>query len=303
MMKPLLSLYCMCLVNCLLGPSTAYASALYEAEHASSAATAPPINRLEVISDEDFIARMAAWRAEQTERCDRVPIFVITCDRTTVFKRSMLSYVDVLAHPVDIVVFDNNSTYGPMVDLLGQLERAGVRVIRSGRTLRDATELDVITESITRYMEGSKAEHYVVTDPDIELEETSGDILEVFAHLLEMNPHIQAVGPMLRRDDLPAHYPLRDRVRSQQAEVYAGQAPYTIVWNDAPLQVQPGLIDTAFAMYRRGFVFHRYNVSLQTYDPYQARHLDWYLDPRALELDQQYYLAKRTRSATGARPG
>ena len=236
--------------------------------------------------------RLAEMRTEKErgENEDRVPIFVITCDRISVLIKSLLSYYTRIANPIEVIIHDNHTTYPPTQDFLNRLEEAGVSIYRSGTDVTHDRALSNLSATIAHWYKTNNSRYYVVTDPDIEIEEGSADILDILAHLLDENPHMNVTGPMLRRDDLPDHYPLKAQVQKQQAGVYRGYRSWNVPWGSKRVIVQDGWIDTCFGMYRRDFTFHNYNRALQTYDPYQARHLDWYIDPLNLAPDQLYYL-------------
>ena len=68
------------------------------------------------------------------------------------------------------------------------------------------------------------------------------------------------------------------------------QATHTHPMKRHPDSATAGPIDTTFGMYRRGYAFRRLSQGFCAYAPYQARHLDWYLDPDALTEDQRYYM-------------
>ena len=48
---------------------------------------------------------------------------------------------------------------------------------------------------------------HVSTDPDIELDNVNGDILEYYIWLVNKFNNKFVVGPMLRIDDIPDYYP------------------------------------------------------------------------------------------------
>ena len=98
-----------------------------------------------------------------------IPIFVITHNRLTVLKRTLTSFarvIDAAKTPYEVVVHDNASTYEP---LRAYLRQSGLRVYWNA-----GNDLDDVAYSIEAYFSGtcSASSYYVVTDPDIELDET-----------------------------------------------------------------------------------------------------------------------------------
>ena len=220
---------------------------------------------------------------------DTIPIFIITCDRLTV-TQTIASFYREIAHPIEIVIHDNASSYPPFLDYLDQLEAQGVRVVRSKKRVALAEMLNDVRGTVQQWFREHDAPYYVVTDPDIELEPGPGDILQFYAHLLRKHPSAQVVGPMLRIDDIPDSYPLKKEVLRRHTDQFWHKRPTKVAYNDGEAFVQSAPVDTTFGMYRKGYPFRRLSQGFRTYAPYQARHLDWYLDPDALADDQRYYL-------------
>ncbi|MCJ2037043.1 hypothetical protein [Methylobacterium sp. J-068] len=225
---------------------------------------------------------------------DRIPIFVFTCDRLKVLKQSIASYKKIGTH-VELVFYDVGSTFQPTIDYLLELENSGYKIYRTSQRILSGSDLNNISYAISDWYSNNDAPYYVVTDPDIELDgDGYADIFKAYAYLLETMPDIEVVGPMLRIDDLPSFYPLKEKVIERHFEQFWHKPPLSCNWNGRPLQYQHALIDTTFGMYRKGTEFKRLRSGLRTYAPYAARHLDWYINPDMMTDDQIFYL----RSAT-----
>jgi len=220
----------------------------------------------------------------------KIPIFIITCDRVGCLQATIDSYKKCIASPFEIVIHDNNSTYKPLLDYLKQLEQEGITVYHSTKSVTVEEQLNSVAQSIDDWFTSHSASYYVVTDPDIALEGNCEDILELFAYLLDTVKDIEVVGPMLRIDDIPDFYPLKQRAISRHTEQFWHKKPLTLRCRNKTIQYQSALIDTTFGMYRRGFRFHRLCKGYRIYAPYGARHLDWYINPAQMEEDQIYYL-------------
>jgi hypothetical protein len=219
-----------------------------------------------------------------------IPIFVFTCDRTSVLQQSLASYKRIRPEPI-IVIHDNGSTFPPMLDYLRGLERDGVQVFRSGPVKGDA-DLNRIAETIEAWFRSNDAPYYIVTDPDIAIEDGYEDMLDVYAHFLTAIPQLAVVGPMLRIDDIPDHYPLKFVAAGRHYYQFWCKEPLEAPVNGKTVRYQHATIDTTFGMYRRGFSFHRYNDGIRVYAPYWAKHLDWYIDPKHMSDDQLYYMER-----------
>jgi len=202
----------------------------------------------------------------------------------------MDSYKKFIATPYEIVIHDNNSTYKPFLDHLSQLEQEGITVYRSTKTVTVEEQLNSVADSIDSWFITHSAKHYVVTDPDIALEGNCEDILELYAYLLDTVQSIDVVGPMLRIDNIPDFYPLKQKAIARHTKQFWHKMPLSMQWKSKTIQYQLAPIDTTFGMYRRGFRFHRLCNGYRIYAPYWARHLDWYINPAQMEEDQIYYL-------------
>lgn len=140
----------------------------------------------------------------------RTPIFIICRDRLECLKESIASYQE-LKSPIEIVIHDNGSTYGPTVEYLKELEKNGIKVYRTKEQHipRTRTFAHLAAISVADWLKHNPSTYYVVTDPDIALDPSpDGDALEVYASLLDHFFHqgIRMIGPMLRIDDIPDHY-------------------------------------------------------------------------------------------------
>lgn len=213
-----------------------------------------------------------------------VPIFIITHNRLEVLMKTLKSFEN-FTTPHEIVIHDNSSTFVPLVDFL---KKGAYRVYWN-----KGNELNDVAESISTYFEETKSssEYYVVTDPDIEMtKETPTDMLEMYMFLLNSHPSVTAVGPELKVDDIPDCYPLKNDLLRKHKIGHRNDKVTEWKWKDS---VQKGAfrpLDTTFGMYRRSFVFKRLNPALLTWYPYNARHLDWYIDPREMKEDQIFYM-------------
>lgn len=216
----------------------------------------------------------------------KIPIFIITRDRLDVLQKCIKSLKQ-LDTEYEVVIHDNDSTFEPLIEYLNRESEAGNLKVYWNKH----NTLDDVTLSIqAHYKEGCTSDYYIVTDPDIELLDVNSDMLEFYIHLLNTYPDIKVVGPMLQIDDLPDHYPLKQKVIKSHTQQFWHKTPESIKYQEETYNIQRCYIDTTFGMYRKSFNFKRYNKGIRTYKPYSARHLDWYIDPKNLSNDQIYYL-------------
>jgi len=214
-----------------------------------------------------------------------VPIFIIVRDRLEALKRSIDSYHNCIKTPFEIVIHDNDSTYAPTVSFLKQIEEQGAKVYWN-----KTNDIRSVNNSVSDWMEKHKnVKYFIITDPDVALDEASGNILDFYKALLVANQHAQVVGPMLEIDNLPDYYPLKKEVIKSHYYQFWQHVPTSLEYGGKKCRVQRAAIDSTFGMYRRGYIWNGPAVGIRTHAPYAALHLDWYLDPSNLSEDQEYY--------------
>jgi len=193
-----------------------------------------------------------------------------------------------LATPVSIIVHDNGSSDSHTLDILSQLEVAGVTVYRYG-PIGHADELNQVNESISRYFaDWNEPCAYVVSDCDVDIAVAARDVLRVYAGLLNRFRRAECVGPMLRVRDIPLDYPLRNRALNRHIDQFWKHEPVLAEQDGRPFAYQEALIDTTFAMHRAGEGFRRLKSGVRVYEPFEALHLDWYMDADK-SADEQVY--------------
>lgn len=222
-----------------------------------------------------------------------IPIFILTYDRLTVLKKSIQSYYDYIKTPFEIVIIDFGSTYEPTRDFLRHLEYEGKKIYWEDRIFRKP-DFDRPVQGVIRdYFRTHPGSNYVVTDPDIMLDNVEGDILEVYAHLLEKFPQIPIVGPMMRIDDLPDYFPIKEGIINWEMNLNSRglRNIQSIRYKDKIVKfISHTRLDTTFRMNRAGTIWKRSKRAFRVLPPYGAKHLDWYLDPKNLTQDHKYYM-------------
>ena len=226
-----------------------------------------------------------------------IPIVVISFNRLHALQRALESYRRL--DRARIVIHDTGSTFPPLLDYLAGLQRTGAADVLLHQTaILSERHLNSVAGTVARAVRELRAEYYVVTDPDIEIDGACpSDLLDLYAFLLSSVRDADVVGPMLRIDDLPHCYPLRQTVLTRQHDLFWHKAPTPVPWRSGQIAFQRAVIDTTFGMYRASYSFSRMTNGLRTYAPYWARHLDWYLDPDNLTDDQAWYLRTSSRAS------
>ena len=227
-----------------------------------------------------------------------IPVFVIVKDRITVLKQSMESWLTLIKSPIEIILLDQESTYPGMIEFLKEKEKEGIRVLY----LQDTdpipgNKFPKLEEPVKQVCDEMKAPYYVLTDPDIMFENIDGDILEFYTYFLETYTGHQAIGPMLVIDDIPNYYPFKSEVIKRHTPFWEATGEYRVIgkpesinFKGKNVSYQYSPIDTTFALRASGTKPDFTNLSVRTRHPYTAKHLDWYIDPKNLATDQQYYI-------------
>lgn len=194
------------------------------------------------------------------------PIYITVRDRVTALRR-LVSWLEKAGHQ-NIVLLDNDSTYGPCTEFLEQTPHQVVR-LKANIGARCAWQWE-------------HKDWFVVTDPDIvPIEECPLDAVQHFRDIMDTYPLIPKAGFGFYLEDLPPQPLEYDRGLMQQ-------------------QIAPGLyasfIDTTFALYRPG-AQHQLEA-IRTGMPYMARHdcPNSYLTE--LTDEDTHYLARAKKDRT-----
>ena len=223
-----------------------------------------------------------------------IPIFIIVHDRITVLEKSVTSYLNNIKTPIKIIFHDVASTYGPCLEYLEQKKKEGYEVYRS-----DINNHLSVMDTVRKYMnENKNCEYFVLTDPDVELDNVNGDILDFYKFISKKNNDKYVVGPMLRIDDIPDFYPYKQKAIKGHTDQFWHKKPSDIIYNKTNYQIQCSPIDTTFQLVHISLLSSKFpRQGFRCYAPYSARHLDWYLDPNNLTDDQKYYSKNATSIA------
>lgn len=217
---------------------------------------------------------------------DYIPIFIIVHNHLEILKKSVESYEKYIKTPIKIIFFDVASTYLPTLKYLSEKEKQGYTVYHN-KINNHHHVLNAIKDYKCKHPE---LKYYVMTDPDIELYKVDGDILLVYTEILN-KLNVTSVGPMLKIDDLPDFYPLKKYVIEWHTKQFWSKEPKTFDYELKKVKYIDCRTDTTFQLCHYDNIpssFPHAN-SIRVYEPYSARHLDWYIDPNNLTPCQLNY--------------
>jgi glycosyltransferase involved in cell wall biosynthesis len=204
-----------------------------------------------------------------------IPVFVISYNRGQMMEQVIASY-QAQTIPVEIIIHDNGSDDPITIDVLASLEACGVTVFRNP-PIATADDLNLVNETVTAYFAANGPNrNYVVTDCDIDMGIAGPEALAVYLELLAQFPKARCVGPMLRIRDIPRDYPLFHHVMNRHIKQFWRHVPTQAETSHGTVFFQNARIDTTFAVHRAGQPFTRLKPGLRVYEPYEAKHLDWY---------------------------
>lgn len=215
-----------------------------------------------------------------------IPIFIITHNRLNILKRSVDSYQKSINHPIRIIFYNVASTYQPTIDYITSKEKEGCKIYNS-----KINNHKLVINAIKDYLDKHpQCKYYVLTDPDIELDNVNDDILDFYIHVLNKT-NVNSVGPMLRIDDIPNHYPRKQLAIKGHTIQFWSKKKFKIKYKNKLFEFIRCRTDTTFQLASRNNIpsnFPNGNV-IRCLAPYSARHLDWYLDPNNITPCQKYY--------------
>lgn len=220
-----------------------------------------------------------------------IPIFIIVHDRLETLKKCVKSLETLIKTPIKIIFHNSKSTYKPTLEYLDEMEKKGYIVYHS-----EINNHHNVIDSVKDYLEKDKeCKYYVMTDPDIELYEVNGDILEFYTFLLEKY-NVDSVGPMLKIDDIPDYYPRKHNAIEGHKKQFWNKEPKDVIFKNKKYQYINCWTDTTFQLRRRENCDKNFphKNSIRCYHPYSARHLDWYINPDKLLPCQKYYIENTT---------
>lgn len=218
---------------------------------------------------------------EQNKSFKNIPIIIISFNQLFYLKK-LINFLLVNEYK-NIVIIDNNSTYKPLLHYFNEIEKV-VKVYR----LKENYGYRVFWNQNKLFAEYSNG-YYVITDPDIiPIKECPSNFLQYFKWILDRNPQMDKVGFSLRIDNIPNSNP-------NKAKIIGWEKKYWIKTDNNGNYISE--IDTTFALYRPGKPFVSYKAIRSKY-PYLAIHEGWYIDPKNLTKEQEYYFKTANESAS-----
>lgn len=198
---------------------------------------------------------------------EKTPVFIINYNRLALPSRM----ADYLAECEGVypVIVDNGSTYPPLLEYYETAPHAVKRL--EGNWCSTAIWFCGILDEYDIH------ERFILTDPDLILDNIPKDWLHLFHLGLDKYPWAQKAGFSLEIDDLP------DTQVGRAARAHEANS-WSVRLDD---QFYRALIDTTFCMVRR---IHDM-PAVRTARPYTAKHAPWYYTSKdTIPEDELYYM-------------
>ena len=175
----------------------------------------------------------------------KIPLFIIVHDQYEILKKSVESYETLIDYPIEIIFHNVASKNFETLNYLKEKENEGYLVYHSA-----ANRHLSVKRSIGNYLsKHPECEYVILTDPDIQLHNINKDIIQFYIHILNTTNKI-AVGPMLKIDDIPDHYPSKKRVVSMHGRGHWNIPKKSIEFNGNKYEYIDSHIDTTFQLLR-----------------------------------------------------
>ena len=205
-----------------------------------------------------------------------IPIIINNRNLLT-WPKAMIDKITLLENVGEIIILDNDSTYKP---LLSWYKSLPYRIIRSSNIGSGAPWKVKAIPSIP----------YVVTDPDLGIDDLPLDTLIVLEKKLTDNPSLGKVGLGLDWQRISPISPYYHHMQSYEKKRWEKSRIINKVYIDVP-------IDTTFALYNTpNFFFGGGSLG----SPYLARHLPWELPLEEMKNNKEFlnYLKSSNRSCS-----
>jgi hypothetical protein len=195
-----------------------------------------------------------------------IPVIINNRDLLT-WTKNMLDKIKTLDGVGDIFIIDNASTYQPLLDWYETNPCEIIRVDNLGHT---APWLCGLVDKI--------GTPYVITDPDLNIDDLPLDTLNFLLDKLQSNPLLGKVGLKLNSEIVSSESPLYDHLQTYEKPRWEKSEVTDNIYTGVH-------IDTTFALYN---VNHYFVGGGSIIEPYVARHLPWEFTEETRSLDKEF---------------
>lgn len=205
----------------------------------------------------------------------KIPIFVIVHNQYEILKKSVESYEKYIKTPIEIIFHNVASVYYETLEYLKEMENKGYTVYTS-----IVNNHHTVINSVKDYLKKNPdCKYVIITDPDIELFNVNGDILDLYIYALNTLKKTSA-GPMLEINNIPDSYYNKNAAIKGHRDQFWKKPRKNILFNNNNYQYIECNTDTTFQIFSAKNIppSFPHSNSIRFLAPYSAKHLDWYVD-------------------------
>jgi len=208
-----------------------------------------------------------------------IPLLIINYNKHKCLLKSIKSY-ERLGN-VDIHIIDNGSDYPELL----QWYKDSKYKVHYFDKITDPNQLPDNVNNILNKLD-YPFKYYIVTDSDVEIENPE-PLIKRFI-LIHLTYNVEMVAPMLRINDLPQNKYTKEQIRRQTVQFW-NKPRVLLRLPGCTQEAIPTVVDTTFAMFKDNFRFRRYGRGYRLFEPFMAKHLDWYDDIEHPSKEKMHY--------------
>lgn len=209
---------------------------------------------------------------------ENIPVIINNRDLLT-WPKKMVEKVKQYDNVGDIIILDNGSTYQPLLDWYKTSPCEIIKIDNLGHTAPWDSGL----------VKKLNSEYYVITDPDLGIDDTPNDTLN---HLLEKLKqfNLPKIGLGLEWELTPIESPYFQHIFNYEKKRFRNSRIEDNVFLDVS-------IDTVFAIYKHQ---HYFIGGASTGGEYRAKHFPWYMTEEEREKNNEfmYYIKNASNSSS-----
>ncbi len=208
----------------------------------------------------------------------KIPVFIILRDRVN----NLVHLVKWLekTNQAEIILVNNDSTYPPLIEYL-IASKHKVYNLKSNHSKWAPWKEGLI--------EKHPSDYFAVCDPDmLPILECPLSMLEYMVDALDGHPEYHVVGPAYEITDLPDYYAAKKDVILWEAQFWAKPLGDNFKTTD----FFEAIIDSMFAVFRKGGEIDITRDGLRANYPYVVRHETWYMDTKNPSEEDLWYMSR-----------
>ena len=208
----------------------------------------------------------------------RIPVIINNRDFLT-WPKKMVEKIKTYENVGEIIILDNASTYKPLLDWYNTNPCTIIRVENIGHT----------APWVSGLIKSLNSDYYVVTDPDLGINDTPTNTLNYLVEKLEKF-NLSKIGLGLEWELTPIESPYFEHIFNYEKKRVRNSRLEDNVYLDVA-------VDTVFALYKNKEYF---NGGASTGGEYRAKQYPWYMTNEEREKNSEfmYYIKNASNSSS-----